>query len=129
MILGYRHMNIISSVLLLTAFVLIFVYGYMTPIPLILLVVSLACSIRLILHRKEWEEEIRPDERTRKFGASALSYAWWIGIIGIILLFWSDSLGIWRTDTQTALGISLLLLFIPATLFLVYLSRKSDINV
>ncbi|MCK9591193.1 MAG: hypothetical protein M0Q91_04175 [Methanoregula sp.] len=129
MILGYRHMNVISSVLLLTALVLIFVYGNTTPIPLILLVVSLACSIRLILHQKEWEEEIRPDERTTKIGADALSYAWWIGISGIILLFWSDGLGIWRPDTQTALGISLLLLFIPATLFLVYLSRKSDSNV
>jgi hypothetical protein len=92
MILGYRHMNVISSLLLLTALVLIFVYGYTTPIPLILLVVCLACSIHLILHRKEWEEEIRP-------------------------------------DTQTALGISLLLLFIPATLFLAYQSRKSDSNV
>jgi hypothetical protein len=122
-------MNVISSVLLLTALVLIFVYGNTTPIPLILLVVSLACSIRLILHQKEWEEEIRPDERTTKIGADALSYAWWIGISGIILLFWSDGLGIWRPDTQTALGISLLLLFIPATLFLVYLSRKSDSNV
>ena len=129
MILGYCHMNVISSVLLLTALVLIFVYEYTTPIPLILLVVSLACSIRLILHRKELEEEIRPDERTRKIGAYALSYAWWIGICGIILLFWSDSLGNWRPDTQTALGISLLLLFIPATLFLVYLPRKSDSNV
>ncbi len=93
MIPGYRHMNVISSVLLLTALVLIFVYGNTTPIPLILLVVSLACSILLILHRKEWEEEIRPDERTRKIGAYALSYAWWIGISGIILLFWSDSWG------------------------------------
>jgi hypothetical protein len=122
-------MNVISSVLLLTALVLIFVYGNTTPIPLILLVVSLACSIHLILHQKELEEEIRPDERTRQIGAYALSYAWWIGISGIILLFWSDGLGIWRPDTQTALGISLLLLFIPATLFLVYLSHKSDDNV
>jgi hypothetical protein len=129
MIMGYRHINVISSVLLLTALVLIFGYGNTTPIPLVLLVVSLVCSILLILHKKEWDEEIRPDERTRKIGAYALSNAWWIGTSGIILLFWSDGLGIWRPDTQTALGISLLLLFIPAILFLVYQSHKSDNNV
>ena len=122
--IGYRHMSIISSLLLLTALVLIFVSGNTTPLPLILLVVSLACSILLILYHKEWEEEIRPDERTQKIGASALSYAWWIGISGIILLFWADNLGIWRPGTQIALGICLLLLFIPATGFLIYLSRK-----
>ena len=122
-------MNVISSVLLLTALVLIFVCGNTTLLPLILLVVSLACSILLILYHKEWEEEIRPDERTQKIGAYALSYAWWIGISGIILLFWSDNLGIWRPDTQIALGICLLLLFIPATFFLIYLSRKDDASV
>jgi hypothetical protein len=119
-------MSVISSLFLLSALVLIFVSGNTTPLPLILLVVSLACSILLILYQKEWEEEIRPDERTQKIGAYALSYAWWIGISGIILLFWSDTLGIWRPETQIALGICLLLLFIPATFFLIYLSRKGE---
>ena len=123
---GYRYMNGISSLLLLTVVVLIFVYGNTIHLPLILFVVSLAGSIVLILHHKEWEEEIRPDERTQKIGASALSYAWWIGISWIILMFWSDNLGIWRPDTQLALGICLLLLFTPATLFQVYLSRKGE---
>ena len=122
-------MSIISSLLLLTALVLIFVSGNTTPLPLILLVVSLACSILLILYHKEWEEEIRPDERTQKIGAYALSYAWWIGISWIILLFWSDNLGIWRPDTQLALGICLLLLFIPATFFLIYRSYNGDASV
>lgn len=127
--IGYRHISVISSLLLLTALVLIFVSGNTTPLPLILLVVSLACSILLMLHHKEWDEEIRPDERTQKIGAYALSYAWWIGISGIILLFWSDNLGIWKPDTQIALGICLLLLFIPATFFLIYLSRKGETRV
>jgi hypothetical protein len=64
------------------------------------------------------------DERTRKIGAQALSYSWWIGISGIILLFWAEGLGIWRPDTLSALGISLLLLFGSAVIFLVYLSGK-----
>ncbi|RPI40879.1 MAG: hypothetical protein EHM53_00365 [Methanoregulaceae archaeon] len=122
-------MNSISSLLLLTALLLFFVYGNTTHLPLILFVVSLAGSILLILHHKEWEEEIRPDERTQKIGAYALSYAWWIGISGIILLFWSDNLGIWRPDTQLTLGICLLLLFIPATFFLIYLSHNGDASV
>lgn len=127
--IGYRHMNVISSPLLLSALILIFVSGDTTPLPLILLVVSLACSILLIIYHKKWEEEIRPDERTQKSGAFALSYAWWIGISGIILLFWADNLGIWRPGTQIAIGISLLLLFIPAAIFLIYLSRKGEDSV
>jgi hypothetical protein len=62
--IGYRHMSVISSLLLLTALVLIFVSGKTTPLLLMLLVISLACSILFILYHKEWEEEIRPDERT-----------------------------------------------------------------
>ncbi len=124
--LGYRHLNIIGSVLLLTALVLIFVSGTTTIVPLVLLVASLIISVTLALHRKQLQEETMPDERTRKIGSTALSYAWWTGICGIILLFWADALGIWRPDTQTALGVSILLLFGSAVIFLVYLSSKGD---
>lgn len=55
--IGYRHMNVISSPLLLSALILIFVSGDTTPLPLILLVVSLACSILLIIYYKKWERD------------------------------------------------------------------------
>jgi 1,4-dihydroxy-2-naphthoate octaprenyltransferase len=124
--LGYRHLNTIGSVLLLTALVLIFVRGTTTIVPLVLLVASLIIFVILILHRKQLREETLPDERTRKIGSTALSYAWWTGICGIILLFWADALGLWRPDTQTALGVSILLMFGSAVIFLVYLSSKGD---
>ncbi len=124
--LGYRHLNIIGSVLLLTALILIFVQGTTSIVPLALLVASLIILVTLVLKRKQLEEETMPDERTRKIGSTALSYAWWTGICGIILVFWADALGIWRPDTQTALGVSILLLFGSAVIFLVYLSSKGD---
>lgn len=73
--LGYSHLNLIGSVLMLTAFVMMYAYETKTLVPLILLVASLIISIILIVQRKQFEEEIKPDERTRKIGTSALSYA------------------------------------------------------
>lgn len=126
---SYSYLNIIGTVLMLTAFVLIYVYGITTIIPLILLTASLVILITLIFRRKQLEEERRSDERTKKIGRTALSYSWFVGIIGIILLFWSYGLGIWKPDTLTALGILFLLFFGTALIFLMYLSKKGDSDV
>lgn len=123
---GYRHLNVVGAVLMVTALVIIFVYKITSVVPLILLIASLIISIILVIQRKHLEEETRPDERTEKIGTKALSYAWWFGIVGVIILFWADVLGIWRPGTQTALGISFFLLFGSAVFFLMYLSKKGD---
>lgn len=67
-----------------------------------------------------------PNERTRMIAARSLSNAWWVGIVGIILLFWADVMGIWRPEALTALGLSALLLIVPAAMYLVYRSSRGE---
>lgn len=123
-------LNLISSVLLFVALVMIYVYGNETIVPLVLLIASLVLTITLLIRRRTpTEKEPESDERTRKNGAYGLSYSWMIGIAGLIFLFWAEYFGIWQPGTLIALGISILLFLLSAVIFLVYLSRKGDTNV
>jgi len=121
---GYNHLYLIGVVLNFVALVLIFIYDIPVIAAGLLLVASLVILGTLVLGQKQFKEENLSDERTRMIGAKALSYAWWIGsrdhhaVLG-------DALEIWRPGSLTMLGISFLLLFGPAIIFVVYLSHRA----
>jgi len=119
-------LNLIGSVLLFAALVMIYVYGNDTLLPLGLIIASLALTLVLIARRRRTPEEPDSDERTRKNGAFGLSWSWLIGVCGMVVLFWADYFGIWRPGALVELGASILLFLLSAIVFLAYLSHKGD---
>ena len=121
--------RIIIGALFLVAGFLTGLFPYGEPIlPTIFIAAGAAFLVTGISRHRRYGEGPESDERSRKIGAYALSYAWLTGVIGISLLFWLDYLNIFRVNTLAAYGLSVLLLVLPAIVFQVWLFCKGDVT-
>lgn len=66
------------------------------------------------------------DERSKQFGALALSYAWLTGLLFMFVLFWLDFLNILRLGTQVSLALLIVVLILSARLFQMHLFRRGN---
>ncbi len=97
-------------------------------IPAFAIGVGLSFLIAGIKRSRCGDDEPESDERLRKICTYGLSYAWLAGTGGIAILFWLDYCGMLQLSSRDALGISELLLMVPAFIILGYLIRKGDVD-
>lgn len=81
-----------------------------------------------VLRHSRYGDGPESDERSRRIGAFGLSYAWLTGLFFMFCLFWLDSSGIVRLDTQVALAASITVLGVSAGLYQCYLFRRGDVE-
>ena len=77
---------------------------------------------------KQGEESIKGDERTRKIGAFALSYAWFSTLLVMVVMFWIDYLGVVSLNVQGVLAFLILFTIIIFGVFRWRLIRKGDVG-
>jgi hypothetical protein len=94
----------------------------------ILLFAGLAFLITGITRHRQYGDDPESDERSKKIGASGLSYAWLTGLLFMFCLFWLDYLGVLKLGTQVALALSILVLALSARVYQLYLFRKGDVE-
>ncbi|MFA5237808.1 MAG: hypothetical protein WC362_08150 [Methanoregula sp.] len=97
-------------------------------IPAFLIGVGISFLVTGIIRSWRGDDEPESDERLRKICAYSLSYAWLAGAGGIAVLFWLDYCGLLQLSSRDALGISELMLMIPAMTILGYLIKKGDVD-
>lgn len=68
------------------------------------------------------------DERTKKIGALALSYSWFISFILINILYWIDYLKIFSFSADQVLGILMFTMIFTAGIIQMYYKRKGLVN-
>lgn len=88
-------------------------------------VVFLGRGIRMMRHG---EESIKGDERTRKIGAFALAYAWFSTLLVMVVIFWTDYLGVVSLTVQNVLAFLILFTIIIFGVFRWHLIRKGDVR-
>jgi len=96
-------------------------------VPLVLFsfgAMMLAYALRVIRHG----DEPKHDERTRKLGAFAASWSWFLTLLAISVLFWLDYLEIFRFSSQELIGFTLFFMVFTMIAFRWHLARKGDLG-
>lgn len=74
------------------------------------------------------EQALRGDERTRKVGAWAASYSWFMTLLTLNIIFWLDRLELVSVKTGDVLGFLILFMTFSLLFFRLVFSRKGDVN-
>lgn len=123
----YLYRIVIGIVFLIGGIISAFTLPENAIIPTIFLTAGIVFLLTGILRHRKNRDGPESDERSKKIGAWALSYAWLTGIIGACLLFWLDYLGVFRLSAQSGYGLIVLILTISAVICQVWLFRKGDV--
>jgi hypothetical protein len=119
---------IIGALMLISGVVFITMSPGESVIGSFLFFAGLAFFITGMIRQLRYGDGPESDERSRKIGASGLSYAWLTGILFMFMLFWADYLGVLKLNAQVALALSIIVLALSALIYQIYLFRKGDVG-
>jgi hypothetical protein len=100
--------------------------GYELPITTAVMVAGIVFLVRGMRIMKYGKTTVEGDERTRKIGAFASAYSWFLSLMAMAVLFWVDYLGLLSLSVQQVLGILLFFMIFTLLGFRWYLSRRGD---
>ncbi len=83
--------------------------------------------LRAVRLRRDGEDALRGDERTRKLGAWAASYSWFLTLVTLSVMFWLLHLGLIRLNPEDVTASMMLLMVFSLLFFRWMLSRKGDV--
>ena len=87
---------------------------------------GLVYMIRGVRIFRRGEEAYKGDERTRKIGAFASAYSWFLTLMAMVVLFWLDYLNVISLTVQYVLGIMIFFIIFSMLGFRWHLARKGD---
>ena len=125
---GNIYRLIIGALMLISGVVFITMSPGESVIGSFLFFAGLAFFITGMIRQLRYGDGPESDERSRKIGASGLSYAWLTGILFMFMLFWADYLGVLKLNAQVALALSIIVLALSALIYQIYLFRKGDVG-
>lgn len=115
-----------SGVLLLLAGLSLQLQGISALISIPVMVAGMIFLLRAARILKEGKESVKGDERTRKLGAFASAYSWFLTLVLVCLLFWADYLELAEIPLQHALGLVIFFMIISLLGFRWHFTQKGD---
>lgn len=94
----------------------------------VMMVAGMVYILKAAKISRHGEESMKGDERTRKIGAFASAYSWFLTLIAMTVLFWLDYLSVVALTIQHALGILIFFMVLSLLAFRWHLIRKGDVR-
>jgi succinate-acetate transporter protein len=124
---GHKYKIVVGSAFVLLGIVMQ-LQDMHVAISVAVMVAGMVFLVRGMRIMRRGEDVYKGDERTRKIGAFASAYSWFLTLMAIAVVFWVDYLEIFPMSSQQILGFLLFFMVFTLVFFRWYLTRKGDVQ-